>query len=220
MAASISAELTKFGRRPATWVIGLIFAAAIVFFGYIASYVFIVNAPSGGQTGIPEQAQQAVLENLLPQELVVNVLTNFTNYGSALALVLGALAIGSEYGWDTFKVTLTQRPSRLGFFGGKLVGIGVVLAIIMVVMFAVSAVTSAIIAAAEGESANWPGIGELIQGLAAGWLMLVVFAALGIALATLFRGTALAIGLGLVYLLVLESLFIGRVAPHGTVVGG
>lgn len=56
---------------------------------------------------------------------------------------------------------------------------------------------------------EWPPLGELARAFGAGWLILAVFAALGVFLATLFRGPALAISLGLVYLLILENLFLG-----------
>jgi ABC-type transport system involved in multi-copper enzyme maturation permease subunit len=57
----------------------------------------------------------------------------------------------------------------------------------------------------------------MLKGVGAGWLILATFAAMGMALATLFRGTALAIGIGLVYVLVLESIFVGLASQSETV---
>jgi ABC-2 type transport system permease protein len=42
--------------------------------------------------------------------------------------------------------------------------------------------------------------------LAAGWLILAVWAAFGVLLAVLSRGTALAVGIGILYALVIEGL--------------
>jgi ABC-2 type transport system permease protein len=53
---------------------------------------------------------------------------------------------------------------------------------------------------------SWPSLSEVVRALAAGWLILAVWAALGVALGVLSRGTALAIGVGILYALVIEGL--------------
>ncbi len=45
-----------------------------------------------------------------------------------------------------------------------------------------------------------------MKGLGAGWLILAVWTLFGVTLATVLRSSALAIGLGLIYTLVLEPL--------------
>jgi len=215
MTASFGAEVLKLGKRPATWVIGLIFIVTTLLFGYLFSYLFVVNAPGGG--GLPQEARDGVLEFLIPGSVLGNVLGTFASFGSALALVLGALAMGSEYGWDTFKVILTQRPGRLGFLAGKLLAAGAALLAITLVILAAGAAASYVIAVFEDAAVEWPSLWEIIKGVGAGWLILATFAALGVLLATLFRGTALAIGIGLVYLLVLESLFTGLTSQSETI---
>ena len=45
-----------------------------------------------------------------------------------------------------------------------------------------------------------------MRALAAGWLILAVWAALGVLLGVLTRGTSLAIGVGILYALVIEGL--------------
>lgn len=208
MASSFGAELMKLRKRPATWVIGLIFVIAALLFGYLLTYLFVVSAPEGG-AGLPQQAREGILSFLLPESFLPNVIGTFASFGSALALILGALAMGSEYGWDTLKVSLTQRPGRLGFLAGKLLAVGVLLLLVTVVILAFGAVASYVIASLEDAAVEWPSPVEVLKGIGAGWLILAAFAAMGIALAALFRGTALAIGIGLVYLLVLENLFLG-----------
>lgn len=81
----------------------------------------------------------------------------------------------------------------------------------------VGALSSYVVADLETESVEWPSAQEFLKGFGAGWLILGTFAALGVFLATLLRGTALAIGLGLVYLLVLESIFVGLSSQSETV---
>lgn len=213
MGYSLSAELLKLRKRPATWVIGLIFVVAVLLFGYLSTYFFTVKAPESAE--IPQQARDSILQFLLPESVLPNVVGIFAQqFGGALALILGAMAIGGEYGWDTFKVSLTQRPSRLGFLAGKLVAVSLVVLLLTALTLAVGAVTSYFIAVAEGASIEWPGIVEILKGIGAGWLILATFAAIGASLATLFRGTALAIGIGLVYLLVLETLFLNLTSQN------
>ena len=216
MGGSFTAEFLKLRKRPATWVLALIFAFVLALFGYLFNYLFIVNAPR--QEGTPPGFEEGMLQYLLPESVLVNVLgTGFAGFGGALVLILGALAVGSEYGWETFKVTLTQKPGRLSLFLGKLVAVAVILVLLSVLILAVGAGISYGIASLEDAAVEWPAAMEFLKGLGAGWLILVVFAALGIFLATLFRSTALAIGLGLVYLLVLENLFLGLAPQSDTV---
>lgn len=216
MGRSFAAEFLKLRKRPATWVLALIFAFVLALFGYLFNYLFIVNAPEGG--GAPPELEESMLQYLLPESVLVNVLsTGFAGFGGALVLILGALAIGSEYSWETFKVALTQKPGRLSLFFGKLVAVIVILAVLSILVMAVGAGISYAIASFEDAAIEWPTAVEFLKGIGAGWLILIVFAAFGIFLATLFRSTALAIGLGLVYLLVLENLFLGLAPQSDTV---
>jgi ABC-type transport system involved in multi-copper enzyme maturation permease subunit len=121
-------------------------------------------------------------------------------------MILGALVAGSEYGWGSLKTVLTQRPGRLAVFGGTLAALGAILLAVVLVSFAVSAGASATLAAAEGLPIQWPPVADLVQGIAAGWLVLGMWCLFGLLLGTLTRGTALAIGLGLVWALVVENL--------------
>ncbi len=66
-------------------------------FRYLFTYVFIINAP---QEAAPPELAEGLLQYLLPESVLVNALSNgFAGFGGALALILGALAVGSEYGW-------------------------------------------------------------------------------------------------------------------------
>jgi ABC-2 type transport system permease protein len=52
----------------------------------------------------------------------------------------------------------------------------------------------------------WPSALLLVRALGAGWLIFAAWAALGALLAVLSRGTSLAIGIGIVYALLIERL--------------
>jgi ABC-2 type transport system permease protein len=73
-------------------------------------------------------------------------------------------------------------------------------------VFATGALASSAIALSEGADFAGPSAWLVIRGLAAGWLILAAWAALGAMLAVVSRGTSLAIGIGILYALVIEGL--------------
>jgi ABC-2 type transport system permease protein len=198
MIRSIAAELLVIRKRTATWVLLGIWAALTVMFGYVLAF-----ADYRGQSGA--QRQQSLAE-IVPHGIVGNVLGGFPFFGGVLVLILGVLTLGSDYGWGTLKTLFTQGPGRLRLFGAKLIALGVALVPFVVASFASAAVASALIANRESAAIDWPGIGLLLRGMAAAWLILAVWAMLGVMLAVISRGTALAIGIGILYGLVIEGL--------------
>ena len=205
MGASFSAELIKLGKRPATWVLALIWLALVVLFGYVLTYLVFADMP---QEAMPPGADQdAFLRVLFPENVLSNVLTGFSSTGGGpVALILGALAVGGEYGWGTLKTTLTQRPGRTGVLLGKVLMLGLALVGFVLLAFAAGAATSLVIARIEDVNVAWPPVGEILRAFGAGFLILAAWTAVGAALAVLFRATPFAIGLGLVYALLLEGL--------------
>ena len=218
MLVSLGAELLKLRKRVSTWVLGLIWLAVIILLNYALIYVLLSNAPPPTfPAGTPKAQQEQLQEQqeqyeeqqlafLYPEKVVPNLTPGFPSLGAPIVLILGALAVGSEYSWSTFKTVLTQRPSRLAVFFGKLLALGVVLALLVVLIFVAGAASGYVVAGLSGEPLTGPPAGELIRALGAGWLILAVWATLGALLATLLRSTALAVGIGLVYSLGLESI--------------
>lgn len=198
MLASFRAELLKLRKRPATWLLGGVWLAMLLTFAYLLPY-FSKDSATPGPGGGP-------LLDTLPANLVSNAVGGFALFGGALVMILGALVAGSEYGWGSLKSVLTQRPGRLAVLGGTLAALAVVLLAVVLLSFVVAAGASSGIASLESLPIVWPGIGDIAQGIGAGWLILGMWCLFGVALGTLTRGTALAIGLGLVWALVVENL--------------
>ena len=188
MTGSVSAELVVQRKRASTWILLGVFAALSVFFLYVLPYT------------------DEVAPDLFPQGVAGNVIRIFPVFGGVFALMLGVLTIGSDYGWDVVKTLFTQRPGRLTVLAGKLLALGITLVGFTLAVFIGGVVASVVIALAEDESIDWPSTWLLVRALAAGWFMLAVWAALGIVLAVLSRGTALAIGIAILYALVIEGL--------------
>jgi len=218
MLASLGAELLKLRKRPSTWVLALIWLAVIVLLNYTLAYALLSSVPPPTvPEGTPnaqreqlreqqEELREEQLEFLYPENLVSNLTPGFPNLGAPIALILGALTVGSEYGWTTFKTVLTQRPGRYAVFFGKLLALGIVLALLVLLTFTAAAASGFVIAGLEGAPPGWPAPGELARALGAGSLILAVWAALGVLLATLLRSTALSIAIGLVYSFVIEAI--------------
>ncbi|MGH3471617.1 MAG: ABC transporter permease subunit [Nocardioidaceae bacterium] len=196
------AELFKLVRRPAMWAL---LAAAVVLqeiFSYLIPYISYVSGGGPAKGVKPPQ----YLVSTLPAQLVDNTISGFPVFIGALAVVFGALMFGGEYGWNTVKTQLTQRPTRLVVLAGQLVALAASVLVSVVVLLAVGAVTSTAIAAGQGRAMNWPWFGVIVAGVGAGWLVLMTWAALGAVMGVAMRGVALPIGLGVVWVLGIENL--------------
>jgi ABC-type transport system involved in multi-copper enzyme maturation permease subunit len=204
MKSSVGAELLVLRKRASTWILLGIWTTLALAFAYVVPYVTYLNGSAPDSLAL-----------LLPERLVGTVLGGFPFFGGVLALMLGVLAVGSEYGWGTLRALLTQRPGRLHVFGAKLLALAVALVPFVLAVFGVAAVAGYAIAVREGVDVTWPSAWLVVRGLAAGWLVLAVWAAFGVLLAVLSRGTALAVGVGILYGLVIEGLlsaFAGQVS--------
>ncbi|HUZ00055.1 MAG TPA: ABC transporter permease [Thermomicrobiaceae bacterium] len=200
---SFRAELMLLRRRAATWVLLAIAILMGIFFSYVLPYTVY----RGGSTTSSNFATG--LSPLLPDRLVSTLLGGFPFYFGMLTLILGALAFGSEYGWGTLKTTLMQRSGRTRLLLAKLAALGVMLVVFVAAIFVVGAASSVAIGLGEGAALHAPSLGDLARGLASGWLILAVWALFGALLAILSRGTALAIGVGILYGLVIEGVVAG-----------
>ena len=202
MIASIMAELMLLSKRAATWVLLGIWVALAAFFGYILPYITYRNENDPGAPG----GIRPSLEDMLPHEFVGTVLGGYPFFGGVMVLILGVMTLGSEYGWGTLKTVFTQRPGRLQVFSARMIALGLTLIAYVLASFMISGVASAVIANVEDQAMNWPGPWLLLKGLAAAWLIMAVWAGLGVLLGVVSRGTALAIGIGILYGLVIEGL--------------
>jgi ABC-2 type transport system permease protein len=194
MRRSVTAELLALRKRAATWILLGIWTSLGIFFAYVIPYALDPEDAAGG------------LAQFLPASLAGTLIAGFPFFGGVFALMLGVFAFGSEYGWDTLKTLFTQRPGRLRVLAAKLAALGIVLVPFVLALFAAGAVASYVIAQIEGAPVTWPSAWLLLRAMAAGWLILAVWAALGVLLGTATRGTSLAIGVGILYALVIEGL--------------
>ncbi len=191
-------ELAKLGRWPAFWALLALWATLAVMFGYVSEYLAYLT-PAAGVTAAQ---QQATLAAMLPSGVVDKEIPGYPLFGGVIALALGALTAGSDFGWGTWTTILLQDPARVRVAVGKLGALFVAVAGQAAVGFGVAGVASIVVALAQRQPIVAPALGDLLVGLAVAWLILTAWAAVGALLATLLRSTAVPLGIGFAYLLV------------------
>ena len=201
MIATIKSEWRKNRFRPAFLVAsGIMAAITVLVYGvnwYLALHPL---ATRGGDRSIVNIA------TLYPDQFVNNVMGAAFPIGAAMAIVVGALFAGSEYGWGTMKTMFTQGPGRLTVWAGRLVVFAAWMLILTLVLFAVGAISSIVVALFQGHAISGPAVFDLAKGIGAIWLVLMVNGTIGLALGVLIRQPAAALGIGLTYVLAVELL--------------
>jgi ABC-2 type transport system permease protein len=200
------AEMIKLVKRPANWLLIAVALVLSLLFTYIIPY-------AGYKGGTTATTANRGLAAVLPDKLVGNSVAGLPVFMGAIMVIVGVLAVGGEYGWETWKTVLTQGPSRLAVYAGKVGALAVAALVFVLAMFVSGTGASLLIAALENQKMALPSVGDLALGVGAGWLMAGVWTAFGVLLAVLLRGVALAIGLGLVWLLAVQNLITLLAAP-------
>lgn len=207
MIASLRSEWLRMRKRPAVWITAAALVAILLVFTYALVWIVFTYPPRGLTVAGTTPAE--LKRTLYPAGWLHTVLQGTTGLGAAIALILGVLTAGSDYTWGTVKTMLTQGPDRLRVLAGKAAALEILMALLAAAMLAAGAAASALLVSVDGAASAWPSPGEVLGALAAAWLILTVYAGLGFSLAILFRQSALALGVGLVYALVVEGLALG-----------
>jgi len=202
--ASFRSEWFRLRRRPAVWLLAAALLAILLLFTYLLVWAVLTNPPRG--LVVAGGTPAALKRILYPADWPHTVLGDTTGLGGAIAMIIGVLVAGSEYGWGTVKTILTQGPGRLRVLAGKAAAMELLIAVLAAAMLGVGAAASAILVTADGRTSTWPSAGLVLEAFGAAWLILSMYAGLGFALGLLFRQTGVALGVGLVYALVVEGL--------------
>jgi ABC-type transport system involved in multi-copper enzyme maturation permease subunit len=197
---SIRGELLLLRKRTAYWVILAVYASTAMLFSYVIPYLIYRDA-----LGESEFSGLALIL-LLPSNLVRYGLVGFPFYGGIMVFIVGVLAIGSEFNWGTFTNTLVQRASRTHIMLAKFAALAIALVPFVLANYVLGAFFSSGIAMIEDVSINWPPLWDIARALGLSWYILALWAMFGAFLAVLFRGTSLAIGLGIFYALIVEGV--------------
>ncbi|MET0235285.1 MAG: ABC transporter permease [Kibdelosporangium sp.] len=205
MFSDLRAELAKQVNRPAIWLLLVIAVLQTLTFAYVIPYA--------GYTGTASGPVERGLAAMLPEQFVASAIGGLPLFAGALALIFGVLVAGSEYSWETWKTVLSQRPSRVRVYAAKLVTVAIGVVVFVLSLLAFCAGSSVIVAGLADQAVTWPDWGAIGTGFGAGWLVTMMWGALGMALGIVFRGVALPIGLGLVWMLAIQNLLASIAAP-------
>ncbi|MEV0248070.1 ABC transporter permease [Nocardia sp. NPDC050712] len=204
MIASIRAELVRLRGWPTLWVlIGVWFGLNLTFM-YALNYI---GYAAGDSSNVTEgQPREELLAQIMPAAVPEEFAGGMVVFGGALMLIFGALATGSGYGWGTWKTVFAQGPSRTSALTGTIVGVLAVVVAVVVGAFVVDLSVATVIAWVESQPIVLPSIGRSLTGIGSGIAILGMWSMLGVLIGIAARGPALAVGLGLVWVLVLENV--------------
>ncbi|MDQ2741990.1 MAG: hypothetical protein M3Z66_06785 [Chloroflexota bacterium] len=195
-----NAELLKLWRRPAFWVLALIVAVLVLLQQYIVSYIVnVVNIPASSPP--PPVAIRAYL----PDQIVRLVIVPVALEGPYIGVVLGAMLAGGEYSWGTLKMAMTQAPSRLSIYAGRVISLLIAAAVLVLFFFLAGGIGSIAITIVAGYSLVAPSF-DLLRGMADSWTILAMWTILGATFATLTRGAVPGIVLGYIWLSAIDSV--------------
>ena len=210
MLGLIRAEGLKTWKRPAIWVCFGILLLLLLAFGYLLTYfIFTYTKPPTPRADTPPLDYAVLKQVLYPAHFHQNTMSGAAPLGGVLVMIVGVLLQGSEYGWGTVKTVFTQRPQRWLVIVARMVVVVAVALIMAAAVLALGALVSWILATIDGKPTAFPSGTTIVKAVLSLWLIYVFWASFGFGLATLFRQSALAIGLGLAYALVIESLAFG-----------
>ena len=204
---STSAELLRLRKWSATWVVVGAWMALALAFGYVFNYVAYVsgeeNFTSDGGT------RAGLLAQMLPPALPDILVQGLPMFGGALAMVIGALAAGNGFGWGTWKTVFTQGPSRLATVAGSLLAVTLIVVAMITATLVLYLGVSSLIAVTEGHEIVMPSPEAVAKAYGTGFLVLEMWAVLGFLVGVIAKGPSIAVGLGLVWALVVENLLRG-----------
>lgn len=210
LVASTKAETLRLRKWPAFWILLGTWLLLNLTFAYLFNYLAYTSGESSRMSnGLP---REALLRQMLPAAVPEVFTQGMAMFGGALMLILGALAVGSGYAWGTWKTVFTQGPSRVRAVAAVVVSLAGVVVALVCTAFVVDLSVAALIAAFQSQSLALPGLGRSMLGILTGVLILGMWTLAGALIGALARGPALAVGLGLVWVLVVENLLRGVAA--------
>lgn len=202
------AELFRLRKWPALWVTVSAELALNLLFLYVFTYISYRSSDtaaglSGGVGQVP------LLADLVPAAIPRVATQGMPMFAGALVLLLGALAAGSGYSWGTIKTATLQGPSRLANLAGLLTALSVIVVGLVAVLFTMDAGLSLLVANLEHQPVVWPASADAARSFGSGVLIMGMWTFGGVLIGTWARSPALAVGLGLVWVLAIENLLRG-----------
>jgi len=194
----IAAEWFKLRKRMMTWVV------ALILLGLVVLLYSVLWSISGRVTRFGEHNQfsaEDLRRALFLQGSVPFALEIAGSFGTILAIILAAGAVGSEYSWGTIRLMATASSGRVQLLLAKLIVVFALAAIGVLLAVAVAVAYSAIITYANGGSdysfitAGW--FRDQFYSYARTLFVMAPYISLGFAAAALGRSTLAGVGAGI-----------------------
>jgi ABC-type transport system involved in multi-copper enzyme maturation permease subunit len=188
--------LRKLSRRLATWLTFGLLAGLLVL-------IMLAVAATANSRGTSSQGGAAALALVTFPGAYGVILSFILGLGGLFAVTYGAAIAGSEWTWGTLKNAVARGESRSRYILLSFASIAVVIAIGLLITFAIGVVAAIVGANILGISTvglnDAPTLGRLPEQLGRGWLAIVEEGAIGFAIATLARSQLAGIGAGLAF---------------------
>lgn len=205
--ASTKAEMLRLRKWPAFWIVLGTWILLNLTFAYLFNYLAYTSGESSRMSnGLP---REVLLQQMLPAAVPEVFTQGMAMFGGALMLILGALTVGSGYGWGTWKTVFTQGPSRVQAVAAVVVSLAAVVVALVCAAFVADIAVAALIAASQSQALTAPALDRSLLGILTGVAILGMWTLAGALIGAVARGPALAVGLGLVWVLVVENLLRG-----------
>jgi ABC-2 type transport system permease protein len=141
---------------------------------------------------------------------LVHGVVDVSNLVGIVALCLFAGAVATEYSQGTLRNLLVRQPRRAQLLTGKFLALAVFIGVVVVLAIAVAAAVALALAPGKGiHTSAWTsstGLTDLVQSILHVWLSCIGYGILGTALAIGLRSPAIAIALGVAYVLPGEAI--------------
>jgi ABC-2 type transport system permease protein len=141
---------------------------------------------------------------------LVHGVVDVSNLVGIVALCLFAGAVATEYSQGTLRNLLVREPRRVQLLSGKFLALAVFIGLAVVLAIAVAAAVAFALAPGKGiHTSAWTsstGLDDLVQSILHVWLSCLGYGVLGTALAIVLRSPALAIAIGVAYVLPGEAI--------------
>ena len=188
MRSLVAAELLKIRTTRAAWV-----ASALVLAYAVLGPVLMVLAPA--EASIPPIEPALLAESLrTPARLA-----------SAAVLLIGILGTTAEFGHGTVLTTRLAEPRSTRVLAAKLIAVALVAVVLTIVLSVLSMGATSALLVAEGVAVD-PLAHDVPRSAAALLTLVVLHGLLGVAVGTLLRNTAAAVGAVLVWAFVVEGV--------------
>lgn len=193
MPALFTASVLKLRKRTASWVVlGLLLL--------VMALVFLGLGASAGQTGSAQGRLQVRLLLGFPNAYTVSV-GIILSFGGLLAVTYGAAVGGAEWAWGTIRAAIGRGESRVRYTLVTFAAIALAVAAGVLLAFGAGGLAAVLAAGMAGMGTAGASDPDTLAGLpetlARTWLGVTEQAAIGFAVAMLFRSQLAGIGAGL-----------------------